>query len=171
MTENRDNMKEMKSVNVIVGLGILAKEKEQRCHLEGNVMQRRGRVRLLTVCIMFGVISIFGCGEAKRTHKMNDAKTEESSGQADDAETEESSDKPYNKDDRGSIDRKDNACYANNRGNRITYEDGYCYYYASQTDNYFLYRAREDGKWFWLGGKDSLKRDNVLYVLVKEAED
>ena len=164
MTENRDNMKEMKSVNVIVGLGILAKEKEQRCHLEGNGMKRRGRVRLLTVCIMFGVISIIGCGEAKRTHKMDDAKTEESSGQADDteteessgqaddAETEESSDKPYNKDDRGSIDRKDNIGYANNRGNRITYEDGYCYY-ASQTDNYFLYRAREDGKWFWLGGR------------------
>lgn len=65
---------------------------------------------------------------------------------------------------------KNNISYENNRGNRITYEDGYCYYYASQTDNYFLYRAREDGKWFWLGGKDSLKRDNVLYVLVKEAE-
>ncbi|MDE5597404.1 MAG: DUF5050 domain-containing protein, partial [Lachnospiraceae bacterium] len=35
-------------------------------------------------------------------------------------------------------------CYANPQGNRITYADGY-YYYASQLDNYFLYRAKEDG--------------------------
>lgn len=34
--------------------------------------------------------------------------------------------------------------YANLQGNRITYEDGY-YYYASQLDNYFLYRVKEDG--------------------------
>lgn len=34
--------------------------------------------------------------------------------------------------------------YANLQGNRITYENGY-YYYASQLDNYFLYRVKEDG--------------------------
>ena len=34
--------------------------------------------------------------------------------------------------------------YANPQGNRITYADGY-YYYASQLDNYFLYRVKEDG--------------------------
>lgn len=104
-------------------------------------MKRRGRASLLTVCILFGVISVLGCGEANSSHKMNDAETEESSGQADGAETEESTGQA---DDSGIIDRKDNTGYENNRGNRITYEDGYCYY-ASQTDNYFLYRAKEDG--------------------------
>lgn len=34
--------------------------------------------------------------------------------------------------------------WANNKESRISYEDGY-YYYASQSDHYFLYRAREDG--------------------------
>lgn len=34
--------------------------------------------------------------------------------------------------------------YANNKGSRIVYENGYCYY-ASQLDNYYLYRAKEDG--------------------------
>ena len=171
MTENRDNMKEMKSVNVIVGLGILAKEKEQRCHLEGNGMKRRGRVRLLTVCIMFGVISIFGCGEAKRTHKMNDAKTEESSGQADDAETEESSDKPYNKDDRGSIDRKDNTCYQIIGETALLMKmDIVIIMPVRRTTISYIVRERTASGFGW-GGKDSLKRDNVLYVLVKEAED
>ena len=65
-----------------------------------------------------------------------------------------------NKEDEKNIEtyRKLSYTYANNRGNRITYEDGYCYYYASQTDNYFLYRAREDGKWFWLGGEGFLEK-------------
>ncbi len=39
---------------------------------------------------------------------------------------------------------EDKNCYANTQGNRITYADGY-YYYASQLDNYFLYRVKEDG--------------------------
>ncbi len=39
---------------------------------------------------------------------------------------------------------EDRNYYANPQGNRITYEDGY-YYYASQLDNYFLYRVKEDG--------------------------
>lgn len=34
--------------------------------------------------------------------------------------------------------------WSNNKESRISYEDGY-YYYASQSDHYFLYRAREDG--------------------------
>lgn len=34
--------------------------------------------------------------------------------------------------------------WANNKESRISYEDGY-YYYASQSDHYFLYRARKDG--------------------------
>lgn len=34
--------------------------------------------------------------------------------------------------------------FANSHESRISYEDGY-YYYASQADHYFLYRAREDG--------------------------
>ncbi|MBD5453074.1 MAG: DUF5050 domain-containing protein, partial [Lachnospiraceae bacterium] len=39
---------------------------------------------------------------------------------------------------------EDKNGYANPQGNRITYADGY-YYYASQLDNYFLYRVKEDG--------------------------
>lgn len=39
---------------------------------------------------------------------------------------------------------EDKNHYLNPQGNRIAYEGGY-YYYASQADNYFLYRAKEDG--------------------------
>ena len=39
---------------------------------------------------------------------------------------------------------EDRNRYANPQGNRIAYKDGY-YYYASQLDNYFLYRVKEDG--------------------------
>lgn len=41
------------------------------------------------------------------------------------------------------IEAYDNS-FANSHASRICYEDGY-YYYASQMDHYFLYRAREDG--------------------------
>lgn len=41
------------------------------------------------------------------------------------------------------IEAKENT-YANNKGSRITYADGY-YYYASQLDHYYLYRVKEDG--------------------------
>ncbi len=42
---------------------------------------------------------------------------------------------------------KNGNTWANKGGTRICYEDGY-YYYASQSDHYFLYRAREDGSDF-----------------------
>lgn len=42
---------------------------------------------------------------------------------------------------------KNGNTWANKGGVRICYEDGY-YYYASQVDHYFLYRAREDGSDF-----------------------
>lgn len=45
--------------------------------------------------------------------------------------------------DRWWIETKENS-YANSKGCRITYADGY-YYYASQLDHYYLYRAKEDG--------------------------
>lgn len=35
----------------------------------------------------------------------------------------------------------------NNHGSRIAYEEVY-YYYASQSDHYYLYRAKEDGGQF-----------------------
>ena len=37
--------------------------------------------------------------------------------------------------------------WVNSHGTRIDYEDGY-YYYASQSDHYYLYRAKEDGSRF-----------------------
>lgn len=39
---------------------------------------------------------------------------------------------------------EDGNQYANGKGSRIAWEDGYCYY-ASQIDHYYLYRAKDDG--------------------------
>ncbi|MDE6847187.1 MAG: DUF5050 domain-containing protein [Lachnospiraceae bacterium] len=55
----------------------------------------------------------------------------------------------WDKEGRGYVDRwwieTSENTYANNKGCRITYADG-CYYYASQLDHYYLYRANEDGR-------------------------
>ena len=82
---------------------------------------------VLGSCILFCTGSFLGCGEAETSEQMDNV---------DQAEEDEMLLYEQVKEDK--------IGYANAGGSRITYEDGY-YYYASQLDNYFLYRAKEDG--------------------------
>ena len=84
---------------------------------------------ILTVFILFCLISIFGCGK-EQTDGPQDAP--EIMLEQNDIQEQSDAQEEYL------------VGYANPQGNRITYADGY-YYYASQLDNYFLYRAKEDG--------------------------
>ena len=98
-------------------------------------MKKKSR-QILTAFVLFCMISIFGCGKEQITDKeevQSEITTDEpEQNEADNAPEQDAQDAEYL------------IGYANPQGNRITYADGY-YYYASQLDNYFLYRVKEDG--------------------------
>ena len=112
---------------------------------------------ILTAYILFCSISVSGCGKVETSDKTENSnqvevQLEESEavileevqaeGLQDESNIATEQDIEQEQDEWW-ID-EDRNYYANPRGNRITYEEGY-YYYASQLDNYFLYRVKEDG--------------------------
>lgn len=63
---------------------------------------------------------------------------------------------------------EDKSVWANTHESRICYMDGY-YYYASQSDHYFLYRVKEDGSspqcLAKLHASDICAQDGVVYFV------
>ena len=104
-------------------------------------MKRYGRVFFLATCILVCAISVFGHKEAEISAKMDNSDKED--GQIDDMHESDNGIHMlvYQEPAEETMYEGGNA---NPQGNRIAYEDGY-YYYASQLDNYFLYRVKEDG--------------------------
>lgn len=100
---------------------------------EEDIVKKYIRGMVLAACILFCAKIFLGCGEVKTSEQTDKAMQADSANQAEEDET-----LFYEQVEENVIG------YANTWGSRITYEDG-CYYYASQLDNYFLYRAKEDG--------------------------
>ena len=103
-------------------------------------MKKHSRRIILTVFMLICLISIFGCGK----EQITDKEEVQSEITTDEPEQNEADNAPEQDDEQDAHDAEYLNGYANPQGNRITYADGY-YYYASQLDNYFLYRVKEDG--------------------------
>lgn len=103
-------------------------------------MKKYSREIILTAYILVCTVCTFGCGKIQNYDDISEQDSEQSEGSVY-AETDRTQDKSDATPEQDDEQEENKNYYANPQGNRITYADGY--YYASQLDNYFLYRVKK----------------------------
>ena len=99
----------------------------------------RNTGKLLLIVLYMGVL--FGCASNEETEDNN--KEQEITLTISSEEEQPAEEASSSESDSQKIEENTNS-WANVHESRICYMDGY-YYYASQSDHYFLYRVKEDG--------------------------